>query len=130
MHNPKIVAMHAAVDGKGLGDEVAWCSSFAAWCFQEAGIHVPRGVTRAAQSWKNAQGLDELEQPALGAIAIFARGSESWQGHVGFVLGSRPGLLMVLGGNQRNAVTVEPWPTAKLLALRWPACFARRKPLP
>lgn len=130
LSNPRISEMHAAIDGRQLPDEIAWCSAFAAWCFQESGLHVPKRVTRLARSWLTADELDPLELPALGAVAVFKRGSEAWQGHVGFVLGSRPGLIMLIGGNQQNAVSVAPYPTAALLGLRWPKAFARRRALP
>jgi lysozyme family protein len=41
-------------------------------------------------------------------------------GHVGFVVGSQQDKILLLGGNQRNAVTIEAFDTARLLGLRWP----------
>lgn len=118
--NPQIRAMHAAL-GAPKPDALAWCSSFAAWALLQAGGAVPTGVTRAARSWLRADGLRHLQKPQLGALAVLRRpGAEPWQGHVGFLVGWTSALLLVLGGNQRDAVSVAPYDVRDLLGLRWP----------
>jgi hypothetical protein len=43
-------------------------------------------------------------------------------GHVGFVAGQdRAGNLMVLGGNQGDAVSIKPFARGRVLGFRWPA---------
>src|SRR5690606_23551067 len=53
-------------------------------------------------------------------IAVLSRGSNPAQGHVGFVLGAAEDKLFLLGGNQKDAVSVQSFPVARLLGLRWP----------
>ena len=57
----------------------------------------------------------------LGAVAVLSRGSDPGQGHVGFVVGAAKDQLFLLGGNQKDAVTVQSFPTGRLLGLRWPS---------
>lgn len=114
--------MHAAVDGAERPDAVPWCSAFVAWTFARAGLAVPPGVTRLARSWLRAAGLLELELGAAphGAIVVLRRGTSSWQGHVGLLVGRTRSLLLLLGGNQQDQVTVEPYAESDLLGVRWP----------
>jgi hypothetical protein len=45
-----------------------------------------------------------LLSPKVGCIVVFPRGSSPVSGHVGFVAEVRGDTLMVLGGNQNDAV--------------------------
>jgi hypothetical protein len=47
--NPRIIEYHAATTLRARSDETAWCSSFANWCMQQAGI--PGTKSAAAISW-------------------------------------------------------------------------------
>ena len=72
-----------------------------------------------------------ISAPRLGAIAIFARGSDPSLGHVAFVVGETPDALLVLGGNQSHAVSVIAMPRDHLLGLRWPSpVTAQSQPAP
>jgi len=48
------------------------------------------------------------------------RGNSSWQGHVGFLVGIDGNRIKVLGGNQRDAVTIASFPISNVIAWRWP----------
>lgn len=128
--NPLIGDMHEAVDGERFDDEVPWCSAFALWALVQTGLPRPGGVTRLARSWLRADGLATLEAPSLGCLAVLRRG-QPWQGHVGFVVGSTPGCLVVLGGNQGEGgeVSIRPYSESLALGFRWPLAFERRQPL-
>ena len=53
-----------------------------------------------------------------GCIAVFER---KGGGHVGFVVGTdERGRLMVLGGNQGDAVTIAPFDKSRVLGYRYP----------
>ena len=53
-----------------------------------------------------------------GCIVVFTRDGG---GHVGFVVGQdKVGSLMVLGGNQGDAVNVKAFPRSRATAYRWP----------
>jgi uncharacterized protein (TIGR02594 family) len=96
-------------------DETPWCGVFVAAVLQEAGIDRPRNWYRARAylDW----GLS-LAEPGRGCVVVFARGGA---GHVGFVVGvDERGRLMVLGGNQANAVNVQPFDRVRVLGYRWP----------
>jgi uncharacterized protein (TIGR02594 family) len=124
--------MHAAVDGRELPDAVPWCSSFVAWCFVQSGVIVPDGVTRAARSWLLAASMRNLKlsEPVLGAVAVLWRGHpHGAAGHVGLVVGASDTEVILLGGNQSDAVSIASFPVERLLGYRWPIGFALRPPL-
>jgi uncharacterized protein (TIGR02594 family) len=116
--NPRIVALfrdagHASV----TKDETAWCAAFCGACLERAGIRSTRSLmARSYLEWGA-----RLDVPRMGAIAVFSRGSDPALGHVGFYLGEAGSDVVLLGGNQGNAVSVTRYPKSRLLALRWPA---------
>ena len=114
--NPRIVEYHAATSLKASDDETAWCSAFVNWVMLAAG---QRGTGRAdARSWLE-WGV-EFKIPAYGCVVVLKRGT-GWQGHVGFFVGRRDGLVGILGGNQGDAVSVAWYPERDVLGYRWPA---------
>jgi uncharacterized protein (TIGR02594 family) len=97
-------------------DETPWCGVFVAHCVKSAGHPLPR-------YWMRAQAWLEWGQPidvaARGAVVVFSR---QGGGHVGFVVGrDARGNLLVLGGNQGNAVSIAPFERSRVLGFRWPA---------
>ena len=116
-HNPSIVGLWKTARVPGIhDDETPWCAAFVSAVLEEAGIVSARtGWARAYLTW----GV-KLGAPAVGCIVVFERGPKA--GHVGFVVGKdKAGNLMVLGGNQGNAVTVKPFDRKRVLGYRWPA---------
>ena len=61
-------------------------------------------------------------EPQQGDVMVFERGSNGWQGHVAFYVSDTTinGELYynVLGGNQSDSVSIEPYPASKLLSVR------------
>jgi len=113
--NPRIRAYFEAV-GDSHPDEVPWCAAFVGACLERAGFASTRSLmARSYLGWGG-----ELAEGKVGAIAVFSRGSDPAAGHVGFLLGETGDSLILLGGNQSDAVTVAPCPKARLLGLRWP----------
>jgi uncharacterized protein (TIGR02594 family) len=101
------------------GDETAWCSAKMCEWTERSGVPSTRAPN--ARSW--LKWGHELEAPRPGCIAVFWRGSRTaWEGHVAIYLGvgERPGTIKVLGGNQRNGVSIEDYPAAQVLGYRWP----------
>ena len=112
--NPRVIEYHAATRLKATLDSVPWCSSFACWVMEQAGINHPESArARAWLRWG-----EKLLTPVYGCIVVFDRGHGT--GHVGFFIGFDGEKLKVLGGNQSNAVNIQSWPRYKVLGFRWP----------
>jgi len=119
-HSPVILKWLDRLKAPFRDDESAWCGTFVGGVLDEAGL-APVKSPWGARQWLKF-GI-ALPGPAVGAIVIFWRGSKGgWSGHVGFVVGKdKAGNLMVLGGNQGNAVSIAPFQRTRVLGYRWPA---------
>lgn len=123
-HNQRVIQYHARTTLKATEDEVAWCSAFACWCMEQAGVTSTRSAR--ARSWL-AWGV-AADYPNDGTIAVLRRaggtaGPEVLDapGHVGFVVGlDAPSSVLVLGGNQGNAVSIARYPLDQVLGFRLP----------
>lgn len=116
--NPRIVALFRDAGHPSVTrDEVAWCAAFCGACLERAGVRSARSLmARSYLAWGK-----KLGKPRVGAIAVFSRGRNPALGHVGFWLGETEKDVVLLGGNQGNAVSVARYPKSRLLELRWPA---------
>jgi len=131
-HNPRILEYLASTTIGKWGasrDETAWCSAFVNWCMGggatprqlmpqqgEPGFHEGTG-SAMARSWLGwGVGLDE---PREGCVAVLRRGPQP-QGHVGFYLGRSGTYVLVLGGNQGDAVCEKKYRESDVLSYRWP----------
>lgn len=114
--NAAIVAM-LQLDNSWAGkDSVAWCSAFVnhvAWV-----LRLPRSKSLAARSWLGV-GIP-VTTPEIGFdVAVFKRGTNPAEGHVGFFAGFDPsGKILVLGGNQGDKVSIAPFAKSDLLGYR------------
>ena len=102
---------------------IDWCAAFVNSVLAELGIAGSETVSEwplTARSF--LQWGQRVREPQVGDIVIFPRGTESWQGHVGFYYGSeiRNGRrhYLILGGNQSNAVTIEAFPAWRAISIR------------
>lgn len=97
-------------------DETPWCgAAVAAWMRAACVGPLPRFWMRA-QAW--ADWGQPLAVPAHGCVVVFSRNGG---GHVGLVVGrDAQGRLLVLGGNQGDAVNVRAFGQDRVLAYRWP----------
>lgn len=101
--------------------EIPWCGAFVATCYRRWNpeIDIPENPL-GARNWRE---FGEPVHPVLGACLVFWRGSPNgWKGHVGYYYGEDQTHFHVLGGNQRNAVTVARIAKTRLLknGARWP----------
>jgi len=104
----------------------AWCGLFVAHCLRHANRHVVALWFRA-KSWES-DSMTKLDKPAYGCVVTFTR---KGGGHVGFVIGKdRYGNLMVLGGNQSNAVSIAPFAMSRVTGYYWPSYLDKRKSVP
>ncbi len=119
---PKIAAWLQKLGAWWSDDATPWCGTACAAWMQAAGHAIPK-------HWYRARGWLEwgtaLAAPAVGAIVVFER---TGGGHVGIVVGKdQAGRLLVLGGNQGDAVSIAPFDMARVIGYRWPA---EAKPAP
>ncbi len=115
--NPRIAKMFADAGHPHIkSDEVAWCAAFVGASLKRANIN-PSGslMARSYLEWGRMP-----SHVRLGTIAVFTRGPSPHTGHVGFWIGETNTQIVVLGGNQANAVSVTWIDKTKLLGLRWP----------
>lgn len=113
---PKIAAWLADLGAWWRDDETPWCGTACAAWFKAVGIDVPKHWYRA-KGWLD-WGLP-LNVPAAGAVVVFQRDGG---GHVGLIVGrDTRGRLLVLGGNQGNAVSIAPFDQTRVVGYRWPA---------
>lgn len=120
-NNPLIVGWLKNLKSAWLDDLTPWCGTFVAQCLKESGLNYPSTWYRAKDYLQMSVKLDK---PAYGCIVVFGRVGG---GHVGFVVGQdKHGNLMVLGGNQGDAVNIKPFSKDRVLGYRWPGIY----PLP
>lgn len=67
---------------------------------------------------------EKITKPKYGAVVVFSRGTSS--GHVAFYLDETKDSVLVLGGNQGNAVTKAWYPKSRLLGYRWPVVAVKK----
>ena len=97
-------------------DETPWCGTAVAAWMQAVGVGPLPKFWMRAKAW--AEWGQGLGAPAPGCVVVFER---QGGGHVGLVVGEdAAGNLLVLGGNQGDAVNVRAFPRARALAYRWP----------
>lgn len=113
--NPSVVQYYVdAVHGRHP-DSVPWCAAFVGACLVRAGRASSGSLmARSYLNWGR-----RLAEPIPGAIVVFARGTPP-SGHVAFVDSVENGDLIVIGGNQSDAVTRARYSQIKVLGYRWP----------
>lgn len=130
-HNPHILKWWKNIGAPFNDDETPWCGAFVGGVLAETGIKPVIGGA-SARAWLKLP--VKIDKPAVGAVVVFWRGSKRGaSGHVGFVVGKdQRGNLMVLGGNQGDAVTIKPFGKDRILGYRWPGImpYASRYRLP
>ena len=114
-HNPVIVQYWKDIRRGGIkDDETPWCAAFVGSMLERCGIQSTRFESaKSYLSWG-----EKLDRPVYGCVVVFSRDGG---GHVGFVVGKdKAGNLLVLGGNQGDAVNVKAFPLSRDPAYRWP----------
>lgn len=118
VHNSKILEWWAKIHAPFNNDETPWCAGFVGGVLEECEILSTRSAAaRSYLDWGT-----KLTGPYVGAVVVFWRENRNGpMGHVGFVVGrDKLGNIMVLGGNQGDAVTIKPFPQYRVLGYRWP----------
>lgn len=100
--------------GQPSDDSIPWCSAFINWCLEQAGIKgTGSPAARSFSTWGT-----ELIEPAVGCIVVLKRGTQSWQGHVGFYLSNTSAYIYLLGGNQSDSVCITPYLKESVISYR------------
>ncbi len=95
-------------------DSIPWCALYANMVLTKVGLEGTE--TLWALDWANWG--QRLPGPAVGAFAPMRRDGG---GHIAIVVGrDQNGNLMCLGGNQDDAVNIQPFPARRPLGFRWP----------
>jgi uncharacterized protein (TIGR02594 family) len=115
-HNPLILRWWTLIRAPFTDDETPWCAGFVGGVLESCELRSSRSAAaRSYLKWGRA-----LASPRPGCIVVFERGPKF--GHVGFVVGAdRAGNVLVLGGNQGDAVNIKPFARGRVLGYRWPA---------
>ena len=113
--NPVIVQFWKDIKRGGIKDDATpWCAAFVGAMLERVGIRSSR--FESAKSYLEWGEL--LKEPTPGCVVVFSRDGG---GHVGFVVGQQAnGDLMVLGGNQSDAVNIRAFSTSRVSRYRWP----------
>lgn len=99
-----------------------WCAAFVNAVLEESGIpsnndHKYPLTARAFLDW----GVD-VKTPEPGDLVVFPRGTQGWQGHVGFFIKEATinGIkyYYILGGNQDNKVSIALYRANRALGIR------------
>ncbi|EMO5715235.1 TIGR02594 family protein [Enterobacter bugandensis] len=114
-HNPLIVQFWKDIRRGGIkDDETAWCAAYVGAMFERTGIRSSR--FESAKSY--LEWGAPLDAPMYGCVVVFSRNGG---GHVGFVVGQTPDNdLLVLGGNQSDAINIRAFPRIRVVGYRWP----------
>ena len=123
--NPAILAMLQLDDAWPKDDAVPWCSAFANYvCWL---LRLPRSKSLRARSWLRVGVPISIEGAYPGFdVVILKRGGGRQPGpdvikapgHVGFFAGIEGKRVLLVGGNQGDAVSMRGYPVARILGVR------------
>lgn len=102
VHNPLVVGFWKMARLAGIkNDEVPWCAGFVGAALE----------SRAYLDWG-----EKIGAPEYGCVVVFSRAGG---GHVGFCVGvDNRKRLMILGGNQGDAVSIAPFDRNRVVGYR------------
>lgn len=100
-----------------------WCAAFVNAMLEQDGIPSLNTVDHPhpllARSFLDHGSPINPQDVEYGDLVIFPRGSEGWQGHVGFYIGRySTGEWIILGGNQNQKVTYSLYDPKRVLGIR------------
>ncbi len=111
---PLVLAMLQLDGAWPTDDAVPWCSAYANWVAWL--LRLPRSKSLAARSWLGVgRPVALTEARADSDIVVLERDGG---GHVGFFAGLEGENVLILGGNQHDAVNVSAFPVARVLGVR------------
>lgn len=102
---------------------IDWCAAFVNAVLHEMGIPGSESVSKyplVARSF--LRWGKRVKDPQQGDIIVFPRGTEPWQGHVGFYYGTvyqnGKKFYQILGGNQDKSVNIQLFIARSAISIR------------
>lgn len=100
-----------------------WCAAFVNAVLNESGLPGSDTVSDYPLTARSfLQWGEKVDSPMPGDLVVFPRGSEPWQGHVGFFIGeikiNGVAYYYILGGNQNGKVSIERFRASRSLGIR------------
>jgi uncharacterized protein (TIGR02594 family) len=125
-HNARVLQYYADAGNPGVkDDETAWCAAFVGAMLERA--DVPCSKSLMASSY-DKWGEDASASPQVGDVVRLWRDSpKSIWGHVGFYAGETKTHVLLLGGNQSNAVNVAKFPKSRIVSIRRPRSILKSR---
>lgn len=122
--NPQILAMLKTDSNWPQDDSVPWCSAFVNYIAFFLGLH--RTKSLRARSWLKEKIVAQYDAKIGFDVVILKRGKGEQPGpevikapgHVGFFAGFSNGYVRILGGNQRDTVSVANYKKSRILGIR------------
>lgn len=102
-NNERILEYHSVTTLNATNDETPWCSSFVNWVVQQAGFKPTKSAMAA--SWKHWG--KRLSKPKRGCIIGYV--NTDGTGHVGFLFDQNATNYKIIGGNQKDSVTISSY---------------------
>jgi uncharacterized protein (TIGR02594 family) len=123
--NPQVLAMLQLDERWPVGDDVPWCSAFVNYiCWL---LRLPRSKGLSARSWLQVGSSVYDDMASVGFDVVVLKRGKGEQpgpevikapGHVGFFAGTEGNEILVLGGNQGDAVNVSRFNKDLVLGIR------------
>jgi uncharacterized protein (TIGR02594 family) len=102
-----------------FSEDIDWSGLFVNYVLKKGGFDQFPSSPLLNRDW--ARWGVALDQPKVGALAVLSpTGGTAATGHVGFVVGIEDNTLTILGGNQRDSVSVAKYAKSRTVALRLP----------
>lgn len=117
--NPSILewARSVGLSKQYKDDDTAWCGLFMAYTALQAGYDPPPINPLGARNWLGFGNV--AKTPMLGDVLVFWRERKTgFKGHVGLYVGEDKTRYYVLGGNQKDMVSIAPVAKTRLLGAR------------
>lgn len=102
---------------------IDWCAAFVNAVLHEIGLPGSESVSQYPLVAKSfLQWGKRVKEPQPGDIVVFHRGTQAWQGHVGFYYGTvyenGKKFYQILGGNQDKSVTIQLFLARSAISVR------------
>jgi uncharacterized protein (TIGR02594 family) len=118
-HNPAVLALYADAGHPEIrADEVPWCAAYVGAVLARLGLPKTNSLlARSYEKWGEEVkgGIANAKQ---GDVVVLKRGTQEWQGHVGFFDRATAHKVYLLGGNQNNQVNVSAHHRDSVVAVR------------